>query len=483
MHTADPRRTPIHRVGRFLGILALAAAAACTDGPASVPVDAPGAGPRAIIAPGPYVAGQMYTGRNGYIEYYAGNSPMIFAAPHGGLLEPDEIPLRNTSSTSCDASSITLAADMYTRQLAMEIRAAFYNRTGRYPHVIVNRVHRGRMDPNRDMRSGACQDPQADTAWMEYHEFLDTARARVQADHGRGWFTDVHGHAHPIKRLELGYMLEASDLRLSDATLDGSLSYENESSFRVFSAGTAVGFSRVLRGPASLGTLLDEDGFASVPSASAPAPLVGEAYFSGGFSTDRHGCANGSSGICGVQIEHDSTARTPYSARVAYAAGLVRAFDTYLPQNFGFNPGTGRDDIMVDDDNGNNDTGRAQFTAGASWTSAPTGGGTHLNGVRFSTGAAATEDSATFAFYVDTPGAYGVYARWPAATAATDSAVYRVVLPGAAPVDVTVNQRAGGQWTLLASGTAASGWGRVAILRVPSGSGTLAADAVRVVEQ
>ncbi len=41
----------------------------------------------------------------------------------------------------------------------------------------------------------------------------------------------VHGHGHTIDRIEWGYLLEGSDLRLADATLAGT-SYINESSIR-----------------------------------------------------------------------------------------------------------------------------------------------------------------------------------------------------------------------------------------------------------
>ena len=41
-----------------------------------------------------YVAGQTYFGRNNYIEYRAGNMPLIVSAPHGGTLTPAELPDR-----------------------------------------------------------------------------------------------------------------------------------------------------------------------------------------------------------------------------------------------------------------------------------------------------------------------------------------------------------------------------------------------------
>lgn len=101
----------IRPVRWLFGVAALAAAAACVDAPTSVPARAAPAEPSAAIDPGPYTAGQSYTGRNGYIVYYAGNSPFIFAAPHGGSLAPGEIPDRTTATTSCDTTEIVTRAD------------------------------------------------------------------------------------------------------------------------------------------------------------------------------------------------------------------------------------------------------------------------------------------------------------------------------------------------------------------------------------
>jgi hypothetical protein len=244
-----------------------------------------------------------------------------------------------------------------------------------------------------------------------------------------------------------------------------------------------VAFSRVLRGPGSLGALLEAEGHPSVPSDSTPAPLVGEPYFNGGYSTNRHGCISGTTGICGVQIEHDSTVKVPQSVRADYATGLVRAYETYLAQNFGYNLGTGRNDIMIDDDNANNDSTRARFAAAGGWTTAQPPQ-RHLNGVRLAD-SAAVADSATFSFYVDTPGTYKVYAWWPSAAAHSASVPYRVYAAnGAILGSVAANQQAGGgQWNLLGTYTLQAGWGTVRMARGSAGPGTLAADAIRVVEQ
>ena len=51
-----------------------------------------------VTGPPVYKAGQSYFGRNGYVEYIAGNTPVILSAPHGGALTPTTIPDRTASA-------------------------------------------------------------------------------------------------------------------------------------------------------------------------------------------------------------------------------------------------------------------------------------------------------------------------------------------------------------------------------------------------
>jgi hypothetical protein len=474
----------------FFGVVVLAAAAACADWPASVPMSPAGTEPRTATNPDSALAGDSVFGTSSYIVYYPGNSPVIFAAPHGGNVAAPDILLRTTASTSCNTDDIVTLADLYTREMAMEIRTAFHARTGRYPHVIINRVHRARMDPNRDSIAGACQDPEGVTAWNEYHAFIRAAMARVTADHGRGWFTDLHGHAHDIQRLELGYMLAGSALLQSNAKLDSYPVYENASTLRTFSQGTTAKFSRVLRGPASLGTLLAAAGHRSVPSVPEPDP-GGNPYFNGGYSVGLYTCSthtlSTSTAICGVQIEHDASVKVPTSARLNYVNNLLSVYDVFLAQNFGFNMASGLTDIIVDDDNANNDTARARFSASTSWTRDTANAQTHLNTFHWAPGAAAAEDSAVFAFNIATGGTYVIQVRWPTLGNSSGGVYYRVFPPaGSQPSNYAGYHDqgdSGGAWNPLGVHTFSSGWGRVVIYRSPSWSGTIAADAIRVTRE
>ncbi len=262
-----------------------------------------------------YVPGESYYGRNNYIEYIAGNSPFIISAPHGGTLEPLEIPDRIVGTTTRDAN---------TEELARAIQAAYLKQTGLYPHVVICRLHRKKLDANREIIEAAQGNEFAEQAWNEFHEFIDSAKAVVTSSFGKGFYIDLHGHGHTIQRLELGYLLSASQLDLSDNTLNGTIAYRNISSIRNLATNAGVSFAEVLRGESSFGTFLEYRGYPSVPSLLQPTPASAP-YFNGGYNTERHGSKSGGT-ISGLQIECNYTGvRDSDANRKAFANAVADA--------------------------------------------------------------------------------------------------------------------------------------------------------------
>src|SRR5262245_52259457 len=92
----------VARVGYRAAGLALGAATAIGCGSSSA------AGP---VTPADtavaYVAGQSYLGTNAYVEYLAGNAPVILTAPHGGSLAPSSIPDRTDARCGGSATTVT----------------------------------------------------------------------------------------------------------------------------------------------------------------------------------------------------------------------------------------------------------------------------------------------------------------------------------------------------------------------------------------
>lgn len=337
---ARDTRFPLHI------LLGLSAVLGCGEAARPAPTAAPDPGPALAIDPGPYVPGQSYFGRNGYIEYVAGDAPVILTAPHGGSLTPAEIPDRTAGACGGSATTTT---DLNTAELVLAMQQRFHARFGRWPHVVINRLARRKLDANRTIDEAACGDAEAEIAFQEWHDFIDVAKAAVLDASGRGWYMDMHGHGHSIQRLELGYLLTGAQLDQSDATLDANAAYEDTASMRTVSEGSPLAFSALLRGPTSLGTLYADNGFRSVPSAAEPGP-DGATYFSGGDNTRRHGCGaeatpfGGTTGgnICGVQIEANYTGvRDNATSRERFADATAVVLEQYLGTHWGLQLGDG----------------------------------------------------------------------------------------------------------------------------------------------
>lgn len=340
-------RPPVVSAAAALLLAGCAEAPTRAERKAGSGIDGRLAPPSFAIPAGPYTPGQSYFGRNNYIEYVAGNAPVIYTAPHGGTLTPSEIPDR-TSST-CGVSPTTVS-DLNTADLVRRMQAAHFARFGTYPHIIINNLHRRKLDANRPVGEAACGDAEAIIAYDEWHDFIAVARNAVLQSEGKGWYMDMHGHGHDIQRLEIGYLTTGAQLRLSDATLDANVAYEDTASINTVSKASPLSFSALLRGASSLGTLYANNAFPSVPSSQDRFPDSGESYFTGGYNTARYGCgveATGlgghtNAGICGVQIEANYTGvRDNSTNRQRFAEVTAQVLETYLGTHMGIQLGAG----------------------------------------------------------------------------------------------------------------------------------------------
>ncbi len=76
--------------------------------------------------------------------------------------------------------------------------------------------------------------------------------------YGVAFFIDLHGQSHPDVRIELGYQHSAKDLAASDEQLNGP-SYLAKSSIQLIAKQSLEPYSQLVRGPASLGALLEKN--------------------------------------------------------------------------------------------------------------------------------------------------------------------------------------------------------------------------------
>lgn len=274
-----------------------------------------------------FIPGVSSFDSTGYVEYIPGNLPVVISVPHGGYLEPSEIPDRD-----CDAYICT--RDAYTQELARSLSQAFYEETGCYAHVIINLLHRKKFDANREIVEAADGNSTVEQAWHGYHAFINSAKLQVEQDYGRGIFFDLHGHGHEIQRLELGYRLTRSELQLLDSVLDGVLFVEKSSIQTLVSDNLQLlSHSELLRGEYSFGTILENKDIPAVPSSFDPFPEDGEPYFNGGYNTGRHGSDDGGN-IDGIQIECHQAIRFDEGLREQFADSLAIAINEYINHHY-----------------------------------------------------------------------------------------------------------------------------------------------------
>ncbi len=232
-------------------------------------------------------------GRSTFVEYFPGTLPLIISAPHGGTLRPDGV---------ADRKFGRVAQDSNTAELAQMLQLDLKSRYGGAPHLIICRLHRLKVDCNRELDEAAQGDPIATQTWRDYQNFIMQARASVAKTFGLGLYIDLHGHRHPEARVELGYLFGPEILASSDAQLDADPDLRVKCSLRELASRTPASFCELIRGASSLGGMLEKRGYPSIPSPTHAAPGAKEEYFFGGYNTLTHGSKDGGH-ISGLQIE------------------------------------------------------------------------------------------------------------------------------------------------------------------------------------
>ncbi|HYF37800.1 MAG TPA: hypothetical protein VD994_21035 [Prosthecobacter sp.] len=264
-----------------------------------------------------------------YVDIQTSSLPIILTAPHGGTLKPSGIKDRTLGKTVTDSN---------TAQLTDLIAAALKEQYGARPHVVKCLLHRSKVDCNRDLEEAAQGDPIAAATWRRFHGAAEQMRKHVLTQHGAGLLLDIHGHRHEERRVELGYLIAGPRLNQSDEALNGNRAIALDSSIRELDLRSPQSFTELLRGPQSLGALLEERGFRSVPSPSRRGPGVAQ-YFSGSYTVTAHGSRD-EGAISAIQVEcpWDGVRDKPENQR-RFAKALAEALGLYFKVHFGKNLG------------------------------------------------------------------------------------------------------------------------------------------------
>ena len=231
-----------------------------------------------------------------WTECRVGNMPVVISVPHGGRLQLD-----NIGDRVCpDAVTVT---DKNTIELALEIEAAFLQKYGLRPYIILCHLSRKEVDQNREIKIATCGNSAMERAWHAFHNFIDSAIANATMKFGGCLYIDLHGHGHPVQRLELGYGINATDLPLLKASGNiDSISKKSTLNNLLKIGKDNFNFRDLVIGKNSFGTMMANKGFASIPSEQDVIVAANENYFNGGFNARRYTSKNYPS-CFGWQIE------------------------------------------------------------------------------------------------------------------------------------------------------------------------------------
>lgn len=267
---------------------------------------------------------QVIYGVNNYIQYHIGSLPIVISAPHGGLVTPASIPDRTCNNP-------TTVWDNNTIQMTRMIDTALFNLTGCRPHVVICNLRRTKIDCNRNLADGACGNSEAEVAWKEFSYFIDTAQWISKSQYnGKAFYVDMHAHGKTNQRLELGYGLTSTTLKKSDSVLNLSSSLTNSSLNSLASTNVSGStHAQLLRGTNSLGTMLVNAGFPSVPSQQFPDPDT-FAYFNGGYNTFNHTCIATGNTVNGLQIETPQSVWNTYANQKKFADSIAKKLVMFL---------------------------------------------------------------------------------------------------------------------------------------------------------
>lgn len=261
-----------------------------------------------------------------YIEVRAGALPIILTVPHGGSLKPDNVLARRYGVTGTDSNTIPLS-EMLIEELQ--------TRYGGKPHAIISRLHRSKLDPNREIKEAAQGDPTAEAAWHRFHDSAQKACDLVMKKHGLGLLLDIHGHRHLDQRVELGYLIKGDQLKAEDTELNADAALIATTSIRELDKRSPQSFAELVRGPQSLGGLLEFRGFRCLPSPTKAHPALMAGYFSGAYSVSAHGSRERGT-VSAIQVEcpWNNVRDTPEHQR-RFARALAESLGVYFEIHFG----------------------------------------------------------------------------------------------------------------------------------------------------
>ena len=126
------------------------------------------------------------------VHVQTGDLPIILSAPHGGTGEVPGVSERKGAGLPTGPSGFFTGRDGGTEELAIEVADAIKKRFGKSPYLVVSKVHRKYMDPNRPADI-AFENSTMKPYYDLYHDSLSKYCREVSDRFQAGVLIDLHG--------------------------------------------------------------------------------------------------------------------------------------------------------------------------------------------------------------------------------------------------------------------------------------------------
>merc|ERR1719369_263003 len=264
-----------------------------------------------------------------WVEYIPGNMSLIFSVPHDGndtsaqakqkscsecpdLAGEGEYFCKNNKgffTDECPKDKIgkpLSRPDAGTREIALMMREHLIAKGGRAPHLVINKMHRVRMEPNSGREKGTRNMTEQLEAYDSLHGCIQQLVDTIPKP---GLLLDIHGHKNHNNTL-FGYRVMDYRWCTEDGQSQPSLldvKGKSSSIKDLVKRNKDLTLSEVMIGTQSIGARLEKKGFYAIPSPRMPCP--GDLrYYSGGklvqwYSSGAWETKNKNAKMDGLQME------------------------------------------------------------------------------------------------------------------------------------------------------------------------------------
>ncbi len=263
---------------------------------------------------------EVHWGTDRLVEYRVGELPIILVIPHDGSRSPGDIPNRTRGIRG---------ADRHAMAYGLRVYELLHERTGRRPHLVICHLHRRKVDVNRDVDEAAQGSEAAERTWSEFHGFIEQAKEKVAEAHEHGHLFDLHTMGRSAA-VEIGHLLTRARLNADDDELNTDAN-RRRTSLRALVERSPLDLADLVRGPKSIGALLEERDIPTIPSPERPAPTG--AFYSGGYITQRHGSHRGGT-VDATQVEGNRTRLNNAEYREKFSQALAESILEFMKEHY-----------------------------------------------------------------------------------------------------------------------------------------------------